>query len=62
MGDILLKYYKYATEQGGLKAKIELAKLTHIPVTRAAFTEDTPRNIEQFRKAIKKITNTEPPF
>ncbi len=61
MGEIILKYYKYASELGGLRAKLEIAKITLIPVTRAAFIEDTPENIRIFRQAVKDVLGKEAP-
>jgi hypothetical protein len=61
MGEVLLKYYKFVTDEVGLKGKIQLSKLTKVPSTRAALEEDSERNIKIFREAVVKITQKEPP-
>jgi len=56
MGEILLKYYKYATDEMGMNGKVKLAMETKIPSTQAAMTPDSPGNIKLFESAIQKIT------
>ncbi len=61
MGEVLMKYYKYISDQRGLAGKTQLAKLTKIPSMRAAFEPDSVANIDRFRQAIEKLTGTQPP-
>ncbi len=62
MAEKLLKYYKFVADKGGITAKVELAKLTHIPTTRAALEPDSAENIAKFKDAVKKITGSAPDF
>jgi hypothetical protein len=61
MGERLLKYYKYVTEEKGILGKIKLAKLTSTPSTLAATEEDSPENINKFKKAVEEITGKTAP-
>jgi len=61
MGEKLLKYYKYISDEKGLAGKIELAKLTKVPSTVAATSPDSNDNIQNFMKAIQQITGKSAP-
>jgi len=60
-GDKLMKYYSYMQEQEGLEGKIELAKETNLPETKASTAVDSKENIEMFREAIEEILGERPP-
>jgi hypothetical protein len=62
MGEKLMEYYSFVEEQAGLSGKIELAKETNLPGTKAATAPDSPENLEQFRIAVEKITGERPPM
>lgn len=59
MGSKLVSIYEEIAKEGEMLAKINLAKETKIPSTKAALEPDTPQNIELFRQAYKKITGKE---
>jgi|GEM_PF-1303600 len=61
MAERLLKYYKYISEKKGLTGKMELAKLTKIPSTRASMENDSPENIRIFMDAVNKLTGESAP-
>ncbi len=61
MAEKLLLYYKYITTQQGIVGRVELAKRTKIPSSKAAIVPDTPEKIELFRQAIKEITGKSAP-
>lgn len=61
MGEKLIKFYKFANDKKGYMGKISLAQETKIPSTQAATAEDSPENIEIFKKAIMKVTGEQPP-
>ncbi len=61
MGEKLIKYYRWAEEQGGLAAKVQLAQQTKIPSVNAALAPDDLATIGKFREALRKVTSKEPP-
>jgi hypothetical protein len=61
MADKLIKYYAYITKIKGFKGKIDLAKKTKLPSTKAALVPDDAEHINLFKSAIKEITGTEAP-
>ena len=60
-GDKLMEYYSYMEEQQGLEGKIELAKETNLPETKASTAVDSKENIRMFREAIEEILGKQPP-
>ncbi len=61
MGEKLMQYYSYVEEEEGLSGKIELAKETNLPGTKASTEPDSEENLELFREAIEEITGETPP-
>jgi hypothetical protein len=61
MGEKLMEYYSYVEEEEGLSGKIELAKETNLPGTKASTEPDSEENLELFREAIEDITGETPP-
>ena len=61
MAQRLLKYYKFISKTLGTQGKIELAKMTKIPSMFACTEPDSEKNIEIFKSAIEKITNSTAP-
>lgn len=55
MGDILVRYYEFAKQNGGLPAAMKLAMKTTMPSTRAAEAPDTPEAIAKVRAALQEI-------
>lgn len=60
-GDKLMEYYSYVEEQEGREGKLELAKETNLPETKASTAVDSKENIEMFREAIEDILGERPP-
>lgn len=61
MGEKLMEMYSFVEEHAGLSGKIELAKETNLPGTKAATAPDSEENLERFREAVAEITGEEPP-
>lgn len=61
MGETLMAYYDYIDEQEGLTGKMELAKRTNLPSTKASTAPDSAENVELLRSAIEEITGETPP-
>ena len=61
MAQKLLRYYKYISKTLGTQGKIELAKMTKIPSMFASTEPDSDKNIQNFKSAIEKITNSSAP-
>lgn len=61
MGETLMKYYSLVEEEEGINGKIELAKETNLPGTKASTAPDSQENIELFRDAVEDILGEEPP-
>ena len=61
MGEKLMEYYEYMNERDGLKGKMELAKATNLPSTKASTAEDSEENVQLLREAIQEITGERPP-
>lgn len=61
MGEKLMEYYSYIQEKEGRSGKIELAKATKMPETKASTSTDSKENIEMFRDAIEEIIGERPP-
>lgn len=61
MGEKLMEYYDYIDEEEGLMGKMELAKKTNLPSTKASTAEDSPENVQMLRDAIQEITGEAPP-
>lgn len=55
MAEKLLKLYKFVQDNGGPKAKVEVAMASKMPSTRAATEPDSKENIELLSAAIKKV-------
>ncbi|WP_254822917.1 XylR N-terminal domain-containing protein [Haloglomus halophilum] len=60
-GEKLMEYYSYIEEQEGLEGKIQLAKETNLPETKASTAVDSKENIKMFRQAIEDILGERPP-
>ncbi len=56
MAERLLKYYKFASDEGGLELKMKLAMATKLPSADAARIADTPDKLTLFRETLKKLT------
>ena len=61
MGEKLLKYYKYMSDEKGIAGKMCLAKETKMPSQKAALEPDSPQNIEMFINAVENITKKAAP-
>jgi hypothetical protein len=61
MGQLLMRYYKYANDEAGLACKFALAKATKIPSIQAAMLADSPENVKLFREALQSITGKPAP-
>jgi hypothetical protein len=61
MAERLLRYYSYVNKKQGLLGKIELAKQTKIPSTKASLEPDSPKLIALFKKEVEKITGEPAP-
>jgi hypothetical protein len=61
MGEKLMEFYSVVEEREGLSGKIELAKQTNLPGTKAATAPDSEENVERFREAVTDILGEEPP-
>jgi hypothetical protein len=61
MAEILLKYYKFISDEKGLQGKIKLAQLTKIPSTVAAMEPDSPEIINLFKTSIRTLTGKDAP-
>ncbi|MEZ3114613.1 hypothetical protein RYH80_01580 [Halobaculum sp. MBLA0147] len=61
MGEKLMEYYSIVEDEAGLSGKIELAKQTNLPGTKAATEPDSEENLELFRDALEEILDEEPP-
>ena len=61
MGERLLRYYKYVGDRAGLDGKRKLAFATGLPSIVAATEPDSPERIEEFKKAVEKITEAPAP-
>jgi len=61
MGEKLIEYYSLVEEKEGINGKIELAKETNLPGTKASTAPDSEENIELFRDALEDILGEEPP-
>jgi hypothetical protein len=56
-----MEYYSLVEEEEGLSGKMELAKETNLPGTKASTAPDSPENIELFREVVEDILGEEPP-
>jgi len=61
MGEKLMEYYSLVEEEEGLSGKIELAKETNLPGTKASTAPDSRENIQLFRDAVEDILGEKPP-
>ncbi|GGK53874.1 MULTISPECIES: hypothetical protein [Haloarcula] len=61
MGEKLMEYYSLVEEEEGFSGKIELAKETNLPGTKASTAPDSQENLQMFREAIEDILGEEPP-
>lgn len=59
-GEKLMEYYNFMEEQEGLDGKIQLAKETNLPETKASTAVDSKENIQMFQQAIKDILGEHP--
>ena len=55
MGQIMVKYYDFARENGGLPVLMKLAMKTTVPSTRAVELPDSPEAIAKIKAALKEI-------
>ncbi|MBZ0263867.1 hypothetical protein K8I28_04290 [bacterium] len=62
MGEKLMEFYKLISDEKGLSGKMELAKRTKLPSTRAALVPDEEETLVKFREAFKQITGKKPPL
>lgn len=62
MGEKLMEFYKVISDEKGLSGKMELAKRTKLPSTRAALVPDEEDTLAKFREAFKQITGKKPPL
>jgi hypothetical protein len=61
MGEKLMEYYSLVEEKEGLSGKMDLAKKTNMPGTKASTAPDSEENIETFRAAVEDILGERPP-
>jgi hypothetical protein len=61
MGEKLMEYYSLVEKEEGFSGKIELAKKTNLPGTKASTAPDSEENIQLFRDALEDILDEEPP-
>lgn len=61
MGEKLMEYYSFVEEHEGLSGKMELAKRTKLPGTKASTAPDSDENIREFREVVEDITGERPP-
>ncbi|MFC7075253.1 hypothetical protein [Haloarcula halophila] len=61
MGEQLMEYYAIVEDEQGLSGKMELAKKTNLPGTKASTAPDSEENIELFREAVTEILGEQPP-
>lgn len=61
IGEELMKYYSYIGDKKGHSGKMELAKETKMPETKASTASDKKENVEMFREAIEEILGESPP-
>lgn len=61
MGEKLMEYYTLVEQEEGFSGKIELAKKTNLPGTKASTAPDSQENIQLFRDALEDILGEEPP-
>lgn len=61
MAQKLLRYYKFISKTLGTQGKMELARITKIPSMFASIEPDSDKNIQTFKNAIEKITNSAAP-
>ena len=62
MGEKLMEYYSLVEEEEGLSGKMELAKQTNLPGTKASTAPDSQENIQLFEDAVEDILDEEPPL
>ncbi len=55
MGAKLLEFYQQAQESAGLQGRIKLAMITKLSQEKAKEAADSPKNIQLFADAVKKI-------
>lgn len=55
MGEKMVKYFELASQEGGLKAKMKLAKATGILSNDAAGKDDDPALLDKFHAALTDI-------
>jgi hypothetical protein len=61
MGEKLMEYYSFVEQREGLTGKMELAKKTNLPGTKASTAPDSDENVQRFREAVEEITGEQPP-
>jgi hypothetical protein len=61
MGEKLMEYYSFVEKHEGVSGKIELAKRTNLPGTKASTAPDSDERLREFREAAKDITGEVPP-
>lgn len=61
MGERLMRYYKFVTDEMGLMGKVRLAQETKVPSTQAAIEPDTPEIVRMFKDAAERITGKPAP-
>jgi hypothetical protein len=61
MGEKLMEYYSLVEEKEGLSGKMNLAKKTNMPGTKASTAPDSEEHIETFRSAVEDILGERPP-
>lgn len=61
MGSKLLKCYEFASEKGGMQAKMRLAMMTGIASQKAGDEPDSDENVAKFKEAVQEITGEAPP-
>ncbi|MEZ4223326.1 MAG: hypothetical protein R3B13_20440 [Polyangiaceae bacterium] len=61
MGAKLVKYYQYAKEQGGVKAKMRLVMVTTMAEYDAEAAPDSPELVAKFRTKLADILGKEVP-
>ena len=55
MGEKLVKLYEIVTEKGGLEARMELAKRSGVPKSKAEQVDDKEEFVEKFKRLATEI-------
>lgn len=60
MGKVLMNYYAYAMQKGGLPLQVKLAMKTFLSQGKAKEAPDTPESVQLFYKSLKELLGDDP--